>query len=207
MANGNVEEFWGYCCKQCALRLREEQHGIAYENPKSFQTERHGPHCQGKKLVNTDETVNTNEAVTAQNVAFIRRQLEEFSQTEEMRIATAASSSPSLPPPRLTDDQFNKLQAIQKRTGMNFDQALNVLGLEYKAESKRPPPLPIKYKSHPPQKTAIIGPFTDVETRKKYTEVITAQLLMQVPDPTQRVPIRPTQQGRASKVLGRGKED
>ena len=75
-------------------------------------------------------------------------------------------------------------------------QALNVLGFEYKAEPKGPPPLPIKYKSLPPQKTAIIGPFTDVETRKKYTEVITAQLLMQVPDPM----LRDFQFDRLSKV-------
>ena len=45
-ANEHAEEFWGYCCKQCAVRLREEQYGIVHENPKPFPTERHGPYCQ-----------------------------------------------------------------------------------------------------------------------------------------------------------------
>ena len=35
-ANVNMEEFLGYCCKQCALRLREEQNGIVHENHKPF---------------------------------------------------------------------------------------------------------------------------------------------------------------------------
>ena len=136
LANENVEEFCGYCCKQCALRLREEQYGIVHENPKPFQLERHGPHCQGKKLKKTDEVVSyNNEAMIDSNKDSVRRQLEEFKESEEMRLAMSASST--WPPPRLTEPQIERLLNIQKTTGLEFDQAL---ACEHVPFPKGPPP-------------------------------------------------------------------
>ena len=36
-ANKDAKEFWGYCCKQCAIRLREEEKGIIHDNPRPLQ--------------------------------------------------------------------------------------------------------------------------------------------------------------------------
>ena len=42
-------QFQGYCCKQCALRLREQCQGIVQYNPRPWMTN-HGPHCQGTSM-------------------------------------------------------------------------------------------------------------------------------------------------------------
>ena len=168
-ANEHVEEFWGYCCKQCAVRLREEQYGIVHENPKPFPTERHGPYCQGKK------PVNINEIVTPSG---------EGDGVDRKAIPTTTPMYPSWPPPRFTDAEVDRLFGIQKTTWMNLEQAFNVLGSEHKDGPKGQPPCPINYKSPPPRKTTFIGPLIDVEARKKYAEVISAHLLRQAPDPT-----------------------
>ena len=121
--------------------------------------------------------MNTNEIVTPSCVG---------DGVDRNAIPTTTPMYPSWPPPRFTDAEVDRLFGIQKTTWMNLEQAFNVLGSEYKDGPKGLLPCPINYKSPPPQKTTFIGPFTDVEARKTYADVISAHLLRQAPDPTLR---------------------
>ena len=83
----------------------------------------------------------------------------------------------------LADVQIEKLISFQ-RSGVSVEEAYSVLGHEYKPSPTGPQPNQTKmYKAPPLQRATLIGPLTDQEAKKKYAEVISAQLLMQILDP------------------------